>query len=205
MNEQQKKEIIQTINEIRKEIGLQPYDTVSLQEMDIEELKNLYRRQMALKVGRGKPATKLSFNMKKLLVLIFPIVIVFTIVYFFISPHLSITDQLDNETIEREWHFVESFSGTGNKTTDQFYIPGKKLRMTTLAELEPKGSLHIHMYSNGKEFGAIFYSEGLSCRGKTFTNSINDTKHADSGQANFYLKIVTEDVKNWSIKIESLY
>lgn len=51
----EKRDIIEAINEIRESIGLQPYDAEQLSEMDVEELKNLYRAQKKLKEVSESP------------------------------------------------------------------------------------------------------------------------------------------------------
>jgi hypothetical protein len=42
MNEEVKRELIQKINKIRKELGLQPYPSEFLESKDLEELERLY-------------------------------------------------------------------------------------------------------------------------------------------------------------------
>jgi len=56
----EKRDIIEAINEIRESIGLKPYDAEQLSEMDVDELKNLYRAQKKLKEVSETPVEELE-------------------------------------------------------------------------------------------------------------------------------------------------
>jgi len=62
MDEKEKMKIIQSTNEIRKEIGLELLDVSYLENLSIEELEKIYKRQLALKENYRmgeKPKSKL--------------------------------------------------------------------------------------------------------------------------------------------------
>jgi len=64
--EEQKRNIVQAINDMRREAGLQPYDATSLEELSTEELERLYRRQAALRESykkEEKPKFKLKIGL----------------------------------------------------------------------------------------------------------------------------------------------
>lgn len=88
MYEAEKGEIIETINEIRRCVGLRPYDEEQLSEMNVEELKDLYRRQLGLKESFEKPVKEVArepkTNLKHVLLVVIPIVcIAFGLVFYF--------------------------------------------------------------------------------------------------------------------------
>jgi hypothetical protein len=80
----EKGEIIQAINEIRKEIGLRPYPLEELEAKSIEELRELYHQYFVLRENyrkRIKEEKKFKLNFKTALLIGVP-VIVMTLLFF---------------------------------------------------------------------------------------------------------------------------
>jgi len=81
MDEAEKVEIIKEINEIRKELGLQPYSKEYLESKDVSELRGLLREYIKLLEGK-KRKPKMKFSRK--LILTFPIIL---LISFFLIIH----------------------------------------------------------------------------------------------------------------------
>ena len=81
----EKREIIQAINEIRKEIGLRPYPLEELEAKSIEELRELYHQYFLLRENhkkRIKEEKKFKFNFKAALLIGVPILIFISFLVF---------------------------------------------------------------------------------------------------------------------------
>ncbi len=84
--EQERIAIIQTINQIRTELGMEPYSDESLGQLDNDRLKALYHQHMEANEKRSqalkeaKPQSRL--NMKLFLVGLVPIIAVFSILFY---------------------------------------------------------------------------------------------------------------------------
>ena len=85
------------------------------------------------------------------------------------------------------WHHIATFSGTGHKTTDSFYIPGEKWRITWTAtpdpdaiEFEVGGDLYAFAYPEGE---TALYVGSLMQTGLMATDS--DTTYIYEGQGKF--------------------
>jgi len=115
MSGQQKREIAQAINDMRREVGLQPYDTASLEEMNTEELERLYRRQVALKETYKKKKPKSRFNLKIGLLIVILIILAFILIQLTFKPFGQLGEKLSSFFIpsmreeKQQVKFVVSF------------------------------------------------------------------------------------------------
>jgi len=131
MNEE-KREIIHEINEIRKEIGLEPYPLVYLETKDIEELKKLYSTYFRLRedyIKRLKEEKKFKVIFKTMLLIIVSTVSIISFLSFFLflkpravnplqPPPLGPIEKSGNESvIQTSTNFVieSSFKGPENR------------------------------------------------------------------------------------------
>jgi hypothetical protein len=131
----EKSEIIQAINEIRKEIGLKPYPLEELEAKSIEELRELYHQYFLLRENyrkRIKEEKKFKLNFKTALLIGIPILIFISFVVFSLVsgpkavnpsllPPLKPEGVLDNKTGEliQSINFSLKFSFKG---PDENYI-----------------------------------------------------------------------------------
>ena len=107
----------------------------------------------------------------------------------------------------KSWHHVTSFTGTGSKTTDSFYIQADKWKMNWIIYPEPQNienaKFTISIYRENEyigSFNALIDDEGEVCMGCP-----KDIFIFDEGKKNYYLDIVTINIESWSINIETLY
>ena len=93
----EKQDLIETINKIREEIGLEPYDVLTLQDMNEEELKRLYQRNLDLKgpVKIEKP----KFNPKILLLVGIFVVISLAVGFIFLKQKTNPSIQYQISTV----------------------------------------------------------------------------------------------------------
>lgn len=95
--EQEKREIIEAINEIRKELGLEPYSLEYLEAKDLEELRKLYsvyfqmREEQRKKLKEEKPRFKLNLKVGLMLAII---VISFLLTDQFLKPFEKSKEQI---------------------------------------------------------------------------------------------------------------
>jgi len=106
--------------------------------------------------------------------------------------------------ISPEWHRVTAFEGSGStsKTTESFYIPSDKWRITFDYRAHPN-------YPELTMFSFLVYPEGETTQYIELVHktgqSKEDTTYLYKGKGNFYLKIITANTPEWLIIIEAYY
>lgn len=116
MYEHEKKELIEAINEIRKELGLEPYPLEHLETKDIEELKRFYsqyyqmREDYRKRLKEEKPKFKLS--LKTGLLIGIPLVAILLIII--ILPFGQIKEGIVGPVLPAK--------PTENKTTNETFV-----------------------------------------------------------------------------------
>jgi len=102
----EKREVIEAINDIRKSMRLQPLDYNYLYEMEYEELKNMYKRQVEFKkaferpvempvrnvAGKKEIGERIKMNLKSILMIVVPVaaIVIGFIFYMFYSKYFYI-------------------------------------------------------------------------------------------------------------------
>jgi len=107
----------------------------------------------------------------------------------------------------RSWHYVTSFSGTGSKTTDSFYIQGDKWKMDWKIVPEPlnveNAKFTISVYRENEYIGS--FDASIDAESEICMGCPKDSFTLDEGNKNYYLDLVAINIESWSINIESLY
>ena len=95
------------------------------------------------------------------------------------------------------WHTVTNFSGTGNTNTDSFQIQGGRFRLTYSANPENEYSL----------FSLLAYHPGSDVYTDTFSLNSGGTQSSISysGAGEYYLKIISANMKSWNVQVEDYY
>lgn len=104
------------------------------------------------------------------------------------------------------WQSVTNFSGSGDMTTDRFYVRGKKFRLTWEAAstteaqgFDIDGSFYLFVYPDGE---TALYAEYLS---QSIPGSKTGLTYVYEGPGWYYLKLITANLGSWSVAVESYH
>jgi len=99
-----------------------------------------------------------------------------------------------NATEEEVWITVKNFTGTGDAKNETFYISRDKFKVKWRVQAE----------SNNETVGfslRVYNESGAQVASRSFSRSGSDAIQIYEGPGNFYLEIVTNNVKEWTIEI----
>ncbi len=95
------------------------------------------------------------------------------------------------------WNTVAAFSGADDETSHDFYISGNEWRLTW--EIEPEinrdCAFNILVYQANKSAVPVKIVSGSK-------DKLSDTVNFQEGIRSYYLKIITANLKNWTIQVE---
>ena len=123
----------------------------------------------------------------------------FIVVFFVVYYVIAVLPAANQTGSSGSWHYVTSFSGQGDKTTDSFKITGSKWRIkwNYTTNYPEYATFSIFIYPKGETVSYIDFVDA-SGAGKSDVSYIYQ-----SGE--FYLKIIAANLESWQITIEAYY
>jgi hypothetical protein len=107
------------------------------------------------------------------------------------------------------WHTITSFSGTGQKTTSSFYVPGEKWRITWTATHEETyphiSALFTFFVYPSKQTTLFPVAEDTVVESIWDGTTKTETQYVNKGKQSFYLVVATGQAISWTLKIESYH
>jgi len=95
-----------------------------------------------------------------------------------------------------EWNTITTFTGSTSKTTELFYIPSGTWRINwTYTD----GTLAVFGFFVYPEGETMMFVESLSTMGP----SQSDTTYVYEGSGNFYIKLTSANIDQWTLTVEA--
>jgi len=138
-----------------------------------------------------------SSSKTKIIAATLTFIVIFFAVYYIIV--VLPTNQQTQTGSSGSWHYITSFSGQGDKTTDSFKITSSKWRIkwSYTTNYPEYAMFSIFIYPKGE---TVSYIDFIDASGA----SKSDVSYVyQSGE--FYLKIITANLESWQITIEAYY
>jgi len=98
----------------------------------------------------------------------------------------------------KTWHTVETFSGTGDRTTHWFSIKGDEWRVKyKFSSSSSSCPFYVFIYPKGE---TKMYTAAWDC-----TGHCDDTTYIYSGKGEYYFNIITTSWGKWELTVEDYY
>ena len=106
------------------------------------------------------------------------------------------------------WHEVEdaSFSGVGDKATDDFWIGGERFRLSWTATSDSEGgSIAVEVYKITEENSVLESTEVSRFDASVKSATVSDEHHVYEGYGTYYLVVDQSASTEWEIQVEEFY
>ena len=101
------------------------------------------------------------------------------------------------------WHSIANFTGTGDKNTPSFQTQGKKfkVKMKATATNPQYAVMNFFAYPEGETRSYV----GQGDFGDFNQTTVSDEFEVTASPGNYYLKIISANLKNWNIQVLDYY
>ena len=96
-----------------------------------------------------------------------------------------------------EWKTIKTFTGSGNKDTEDFTAPVNYWRIvyTTNANNEQYAVFSVFVYPSGETAKYVAFV--------TFNKSGTDTSYIRAGPGDFWIHIIAANLSSWTIEVQT--